>query len=384
MRLLLTADWHLGRLLHGVHLTDDQAHLLDQIVDLAADEHPDAIVVAGDVFDRAVPPPDAVSLLSDVMGRVALDLRIPLIIVAGNHDSPRRLAFGASVLAREGVHLAGRVTASPSAVTLADDHGPVRIHALPYAEPAVVREVLGRDDLRDHDAALGALLDAVRAGQPPGERCVVVAHAFVAGGRVSESERPLTVGGAGTVDAGRFQGIDLVALGHLHRPQTVGGHHIRYAGSPMAYSFDEAGGARGVDLVDLAPDGSVTARRVPLAPRHDLRCVEGLLDDLLRHPDPDHPRDDYLLVRLQDRGPLLEVMSRLREVYPNVLHVERPVLVPAEDDGTAGRHRLALTDVDLFDAFARQVAGQALAEDERQALAAIVDAVDLADREAAP
>src|SRR4051794_5547711 len=188
LRFLHTADWHLGRLFHGVHLTDDQRHVLGQFVDLARDTKPDVILVAGDVYDRAVPPPEAVELLDEVLSRLVLDLKLPVVLIAGNHDSPRRLHFGSRVLAGGGLDVAGNLPKTCTPLTLSDDHGPVHFYAVPYAEPAVVRACLSCDDLEDHDAAMRAVLDGIRAAHPKNERAVLVAHAFVAGGTECESE----------------------------------------------------------------------------------------------------------------------------------------------------------------------------------------------------
>src|SRR4051812_41040972 len=199
MRFLHTADWHLGRLFHGVHLTDDQRHVLEQVVEIARDGQPDVVLVAGDVYDRAVPPPEAVELLDEVLSRLVLDLKLPVVLIAGNHDSPGRLHFGSRLLAGRRLYVTGTMAATCEPMVLADGDGAVHVYAIPYAEPATVRQCLECHSVIDHDSAMRATLDRVRAGCPVGARGVIVAHAFVAGGRECESERPLSVGGAGTV-----------------------------------------------------------------------------------------------------------------------------------------------------------------------------------------
>src|SRR5690554_3929586 len=311
MRFLHTSDWHLGRILHGRSLIEDQAHVLDRFVDLVRDARPDAVLIAGDVYDRAVPPAEAVELLDDTLSRIVLGQGVPVLVIAGNHDSPERLGFGARLLAERGLTIVGRVDA-PRAVAFEDDWGRVVVHPLPYAEPALVRDAFG-DDVADHEAALAALLGRVRAAHPAGVRSVVMAHAFVAGGAESDSERPLSVGGSAVVDAGLFDGFDYVALGHLHRPQRVGADHVRYAGSLLKYSTSEAGHAKSVSLVELRAPGERTVEEIALAPLRDLRVLTGPLDALIASAATDPAREDYVFARLTDRGALLDPMARLRE-----------------------------------------------------------------------
>ncbi len=284
MRFLHTADWHLGRLFHGSYLTEDQAHVLDQFVALVKDEKPDAVLICGDVYDRAVPPADAVRLLDDVLSRLVLDLRVPVIMIAGNHDSPDRLAFGSRVLAGQGLHVFGSVTHNVQCVTLYDKWGPVRIYALPYAEPSVARVMLEAEEIRTHEAALKACLERIWFEHPSEARSVALAHAFVSGGEASESERPLSVGGADRVSPDSFEGIHYVALGHLHRPQTVVSERLCYAGSLLKYSFSEAGHSKCVTLVEIGRDGECEIRRIPLTPKRELRRIEGYLKDILEGP----------------------------------------------------------------------------------------------------
>ena len=268
---------------HGVSLVEDQAHLIDGFVALARDVRPDAVLIAGDVYDRAVPPPDAVTLFDAFLARVAGELGIPVVVIAGNHDSadrPRPSARGCS--RKAGSTFAVGSNAWPQPIELADAHGPVDVVAIPYVDPPFARAVVeGEDGLRDHDACQAVLLDRARRALRPGRRSVCVAHAFVAGSSESDSERPLVVGGGGLVARSRFEGFDYVALGHLHRPQRVGADHVRYAGSLMPYSFGEAEHAKSVALVEIAADGAVRFEPVALTARRGVRVVEGTLDELL-------------------------------------------------------------------------------------------------------
>src|SRR5688572_12895100 len=258
MRFLHTADWHLGRLFHGASLVNDQAHLLDQLVEIAREAKPDVVLIAGDIYDRAVPPPEAVQVLDDVLSRLVIDLKLPVVLIAGNHDSPGRLHFGSRLLAERRLYVTGHLPPRCEALVLRDAHGPVHVYAVPYAEPSTVRQCLECPDVTDHNAAMQAVLDRIRENHPAVERSIVVAHAFVAGGRECESERPLSVGGAGTVDAGAFAGFHYTALGHLHSPQVLAGCNARYSGSLMSYSFDESGQSKGLYVVEMDGAGACT------------------------------------------------------------------------------------------------------------------------------
>lgn len=354
MKFLHTADWHLGRYLHGSSLLDDQAHVLDQFVELARSEKVDAVVIAGDVYDRAVPPADAVSLLDDVLSRLVIGAGIPVIVISGNHDSAERIGFGGLIFEKQKLILRGALD-KLAPVVLRDQHGEVAFHPLPYSDPTYVRALPGTEGVTDHQSAMSHMVGLVRAQWKTQQRNVLVAHAFVAGGSESESERPLSVGGAGSVTSDTFDSFDFVALGHLHRAQAVGSERVRYSGSLLKYSFNEVDHLKSVSLVELDSAGRATVTSIALTPRHDLRIVTGRLTDLLNSPSTQVSRNDYLCAHLTDTDPLLDPMSRLREVYPNMMELRfsQPVAGAgaARDTGDHRRRQ----PVDLFRAFYRDM-----------------------------
>ncbi|HYN76425.1 MAG TPA: exonuclease SbcCD subunit D [Lamprocystis sp. (in: g-proteobacteria)] len=382
-RFIHTADWHLGRLFHTVPLLEDQAHLLAQLLDLIRDVRPDAVIVAGDVYDRAVPPADAVRLLDETVATIVAGLGVPLIMIAGNHDSPDRLGFGSKLLAAQGFHVRGPFPATLAPIRLDHADGPVYVYPIPYAEPALVRERLGDPQAHSHDAAMAVALAAMAAAGSLPARSIAVAHCFVTGGAESESERPLCVGGAGNVDAVRFAGFDFVALGHLHRPQALGAN-CHYAGSLLKYSFAEAAHVKSVNLVEMDATGACRVERIALRPRRDLRIIEGRLADLLTGPTTGDSADDYLLVRLLDKEALLDPMGKLRAVYPNVLHLERPGLLATGTRASSGQERLRRTEQALFASFFEQMTGDALAADQGAAFAGVLDDLRQVERESVP
>lgn len=374
MRLLHSADWHLGRIFNGRSLLDDQVGILRQFVGLVREHRPDAVLIAGDVYDRAVPPPEAVRLLNDVLAEIVNELETPVVLIAGNHDSGERLGFGARLLASRGLHLAGPAGES-ALLRLEDEHGPVDIIGLPYAEPSVVRALHGHESSLDHASAMRLQLDALRARANPAPRSVLVAHAFVIGGETSDSERLLSVGGSSVMAADVFEGFDFVALGHLHRPQTLADGRVHYAGSLMKYSLSEVAHLKSVSLIDIDAAGQVQIGTIPLRAPRELRVIEGELASLLELGRSDPRAGDYVHARLTDTGALLEPMARLREVYPNALSVERVVLAQTGDGVVRQSGRPQLQPADLFAAFLRDVADEELDDARRRAFEQVLQTI---------
>ncbi|AWL37082.1 MULTISPECIES: exonuclease SbcCD subunit D [Streptomyces] len=328
MRILHTSDWHLGRSFHRVSLLDAQAAFLDHLVETVARHQVDVVVVAGDVYDRAVPPLTAVRLFDDALHRLA-GARVPTVMISGNHDSARRLGVGAGLIARAGIHLRTDPADCATPVLLPDAHGDVAFYGLPYLEPALVRDTLGAAKA-GHEAVLGAAMERVRAdlaGRPDGTRSVVLAHAFVAGGEPSDSERDITVGGVAAVPAGVFDGVDYVALGHLHGCQTVT-ERVRYSGSPLAYSFSEHTHRKTMWLIDLGPGGEITAERLGCPVPRPLARLRGRLDTLLEDPALERHRESWVEATLTDPVRPDEPMARLAGRFPHILTL---VLEPERD-----------------------------------------------------
>lgn len=380
MRFLHTADWHLGRIFHGVHLTDDQSFVLDQFTTLVKDTRPDAIIIAGDIYDRSVPPTEAVRLLDETLSKVLMDYKVPVIMIAGNHDSPERLGFGSVLLKRQGLHVVGALPVELEPVVLYDAFGPVYFAPLTYAEPAVVRETW-QIAAPDHEEAMKAMLEHVNAKIPAGARRVAIAHAFLAGASESESERPLSVGGSSMVSAAVFKSFHYTALGHLHNSQTAGGENIRYSGSLLKYSFDEAKQKKGINLVEIDGQGTVKTELIQLSPRRDVRCLTGLFADLERGAGPGENPDDYLMITLEDDEPILDARVRLKAVYPNVLDFDYTRLSRAGAfAGPQADHR-KLTEQELFSSFFAQMTGDTMTNEQTEGLKSVLDELYRQQRE---
>ncbi len=359
MRFLHTADWHLGRSFHGESLLAAQAAAADHLVETAREAAVDVVLVAGDVYDRALPPVDAVRLADEVLSRL-IEV-CPVVLISGNHDSAPRLGFGAALLDRAGVHV--RTVAARCGVPVL--FGDTAVYALPYLEPDLVREELGCAE-RGHAAVLTAAMSRVRAdlaSRPKGTRSVVMAHAFVAGAQPSGSERDLAVGGAGSVLPAVFSGVDRVALGHLHGPQRVGAN-ARYAGSPLAFSFSEARQRKSVAIVDL--DGDVELVECPV-PR-PLASLRGTLEGLLADPAHAGAEAAWVHATLTDAVRPQDAMDRLRRRFPHTVVLGfDPEGAPPTAAGSYAQRLRGLDDAELVMGFVRDVRG-AEADDAESAL----------------
>lgn len=373
MRILHTSDWHLGRIFYGIYLTDDQAYLLDRFIELVKDAKPDAIIISGDIYDRSVPPVEAVDLFDDVVTRILIDYKVPIITIAGNHDSPDRLGFGYRIMYDRGFKISGRLNMDMLSTVIDDKYGPVNFYSIPYVEPATVREKFNDETIHTHDESMQRLVGYIKDHMNKRQRNVLIAHTYAAGCEESESERPLSVGGSGAVNPSIFEGFNYTALGHLHRPQKVGCEYIRYSGSLMKYSFAEANHKKYIYIVDMDGEGKVKVEGVELKPRHDIRCIEGYLDELKKGPQSGESRDDYIMATVKDETAILDVMGQLRSVYPNILHIERPQYVMNGNLCGPSRNFRKMNDIDLFSSFYRQVTDNEISAEQGGILKEILD-----------
>ncbi|GAA2594268.1 exonuclease SbcCD subunit D [Streptomyces tubercidicus] len=381
MRFLHTSDWHLGRSFHRVNLLAAQRAFLDHLVATVRAREIDAVLVAGDVYDRAVPPLAAVELFDDALHRLA-GLGVPTVMISGNHDSARRLGVGSGLMERAGIHLRTDPAECGTPVVLADAHGPVALYGLPYLEPAMVRDTLGARRA-DHAEVLGAAMDQVRAdlaGRPTGTRSVVLAHAFVTGGAVSDSERDITVGGVASVPVTVFDGVDYAALGHLHGCQTLT-ERVRYSGSPLAYSFSEADHRKSSWIVELDADGAVHAERVDCPVPRPLARIRGRLEQLLDDPTAARHEDSWVEATLTDTARPHEPMARLVKRFPHLVSlVFDPDEGPTRSLASYAQRLRGRSDQEIAEDFVEHVrSGRAADEQERAELRSAIDEVRVDD-----
>lgn len=374
MKFLHLADLHLGKRVNGFSMLEDQAHILRQILAILDDEQPDGVLIAGDVYDKSVPSVEAVELLDGFL----TELRargVPVLLISGNHDSPERLAFGGRVMDSCGIHISPVYDGALAPVTLQDAFGPVHVWLLPFVKPAHVRRWFPDADIESYTDAMAeavAHMDIDTAA-----RNVLVTHQFVTGGTRSGSEE-LSVGGTDNVDSGVFAPFDYVALGHLHGAQHIGRETIRYAGSPLKYSFSEARQHKSVTVVTLGEKGDVQVRTVALTPLRELREIRGGYDELTARSFYEHTtyRSDYLHLILTDEQDVFDAMSRLRTIYPYLMTLDYDnartraaggMSVPAETERR--------TPLELFEALYKRQNHQPMSEVQRAYIVQLMEQI---------
>ena len=378
MRFLHTSDLHLGRRFHGIDLTDAQRAFLDQLYATARAEEVDAILIAGDVYDRAIPSLDAIRLFSHCLEQLA-ELGIPTVIISGNHDSAHRLGVGAKLLSRAGVHLITHPDACADPLLLDGQDGTVAVYGIPYLEPSMVHTGLKAPEAT-HQAVLSAAAARIHADlatRPGGTRSVVLAHAFITGAapaQTSRSERDVSVGGVAHAGAAVFDGITYTALGHLHSPQQVT-DRIHYSGSPLAYSFSETGHTKSMTLVDLAAGDPPTLTPIPCNEQLPLACLEGPLEELLADPAHEPLTTAWLKVTLTDPARPYEAMARLSQRFPYTLDLDfKPAAVPGQTTGATYRDRVrGRSDMEIACDFVLNTRGTPPSDAERALLVKAVD-----------
>ena len=349
MKFLHLADLHLGKRVNGFSMLEDQAYILRQILTILDDERPDGVLIAGDVYDKPVPPTEAVELLDGFLTELCTR-GVPVLLISGNHDSADRIAFGSALLQSSRVYVSPVFSGAPVPIPLTDEYGTLDVYLLPFLKPAMVRHVWPDEPVESYNDALACVLD--HCSPDPARRSVLVAHQFVAGAASCESEEP-SVGGIDWVDAALFDKFDYVALGHLHSPQKVGRDTLRYCGTPLKYSFSEASQHKSVTFVELGEKGSVTIAAEPLVPRHDLRELRGSYMELTDRRNYEGTAvDDYLHITLTDEQDIPEALARLRVIYPNLMRLDYDNLRTREDQEiTAPERAESITPLEHFSAF---------------------------------
>lgn len=407
MRFLHTADWHLGRIFYGQYLTDDQAHVLEhQFFTILKEEKIDGILLAGDVFDRAVPPIEAIELWDSIITRLAMDYKVPLFVVSGNHDGAERLEVGRSMLSESGIHIWGSPHHALQPFEFEGFDGRVAICPMPFSEPRRIGDALGlnsseskpvdtdmTDDtlfsyvddkdqeavalnLHNYDQMYQAWSDYLYKQVPKRMRSIAISHAFVMGGEVGGSERTLSVGGSEQVSPHVFKNFHYTALGHLHGPQRMGADHIRYSGSPLKYSFDEHEQKKSFTIIDMDTNGKVDISTIPVEAKRDVVILEGYFEDLLNNTalQTKH-KDDYVQARLLDTMPIMDGMAKLRQVYHRCMTIELAgrIATPVVDMGDAVFKEL--NERELFNQFAETVWKEPLTEAEQSYIDSVWDRI---------
>lgn len=383
MKIIHTGDWHIGKIVNEFSMLEEQKHILKQLICIVEEEKPDALIIAGDIYDRSIPPVEAVELVDEVFNKLLLELRIPVLIIAGNHDSAERLSFASRILTNHGLHISGSFDGNMRCVTLKDEFGPVNFYMLPYTDPRIIRNLFEDNKISTHDDAMKKIIDNIGQALNRDERNVMITHGYIThmgeqAECVSESERPLSIGGTDFVSSHYFSMFNYTALGHLHAPQKAGADNIRYSGSLLKYSFSEVNQKKGINIVELDAAGKAETRFTPLIPQRDMRSIKGPVNELL-NPEvyKNTNTQDYIYAVLTDKGELIDPISKLRTVYPNIMGLSRENGSQREENKTSATDGYkSKTKLELFKEFYYDIQGETLGEEAAGIVSRIIGEVD--------
>lgn len=367
MKFIHLSDLHLGKRVNEFQMLEDQKYILTKIINIIDGERPDAVMIAGDVYDKSVPPAEAVKLFDDFLYRLA-QRRLQVFVISGNHDSPERIAFGSRLMDVSGIHMSPVYNGTVVPISLTDEYGTVNIYMLPFIKPVHVRSIFPIETVESYTDAMQVAISNMDINES--ERNILVTHQFVTGAMRSESEE-LSVGGSDNVDITVFKPFDYVALGHIHGPQNLGGNIVRYCGTPLKYSFSEASHKKSVTVVEIAEKGTLDVRTVSLVPKHDMREIKGTYMELTSKALYEGTAvDDYIHITLTDEDDIPDAIGKLRVIYPNLMKLDydnkrtrNAVHISATVDAEQK------TPLELFAKFFEQQNGRAMS-DEQSAFAA--------------
>ncbi|OMP66899.1 exonuclease SbcCD subunit D [Domibacillus epiphyticus] len=366
MKFIHTADWHLGKIVHGVSMIEDQRFVLKKLIKIIEIEKPDALVIAGDLYDRSVPPASAINLLNQVLFTINVEMNVPVIAISGNHDSADRLAFGSTWFRQSHFYLAGKLEKEMYCPVINGVH----FHCLPYAEPGVVRHLYEDESIQSHHDAMKVLTGRLSEQMDPNAFHVAVGHSFVTGGETSDSERILSVGGTGNVGAELFSPFHYTALGHLHNPNAIRHEKVQYSGSLLKYSFSEASHTKSISIIELDEKGQLSVTQEPLTPLRDMKEIKGFFDEIMEMDEV----DDYIKVTLKDEGAILDPMAKLKMKFPNILHLERAAL-KAGSTISAAELKKQKNELELFGEFYEVMTGLSFSAEKEAYIASVMDDV---------
>lgn len=363
MKFIHLSDLHLGKRVFDFNLSEDQKYILKEILEVIDSETPDAVLIAGDIYDKSVPSTEAVEILDEFIFQLS-QRNLQVFLISGNHDSPERLAFASRIISSTGIHMSPVYNGKVEPTVLTDEHGPVNVYLLPFVKPAHVRRLFPDMKIESYDDALRVAVGALDIDLS--RRNILVTHQFVTGAVRSDSEE-ISVGGTDNIDTSVFDGFDYVALGHIHGPQNIGSERIRYCGTPLKYSFSEAKHEKSVTVIELEEKGNLSVRTVPLHPLRDLREIEGTYEELTYRPNYEGTKtEDYLHITLTDEDDIPDAIGKLRLIYPYLMSLDynnsRTRSAGALSDLENVDHKSPLV---LFEEFYEQQNGRAMSDEQK-------------------
>lgn len=383
MKIFHMGDWHIGKLVNGFYMTEDQEFIIEKIYEAIKKEKPDVVVIAGDLYDRSVPPVHAVELLNKTMKKIVKDLNTKVIALVGNHDSNERVEFASSLLCDSGLYIVGNLKRKIDKIVLEDEYGKVNFYPIPYADVPVVRDLFEDENIKTHDLAMQKIISEILNDFNEDERNIAVAHGYVTQMKEdnfealeeSDSEKPLSIGGTEYINSKHFEKFNYTALGHLHGPQKVESDKIRYSGSLMKYSFSEVNQKKGITIVDIDENGDVDIEIHNLKPRRDFRVKTGTLEEIIKGFDNSSENyEDYIKVILKDKGELLDPMAKLRSIYPNVMELTREERVSRNSSRNVATNIKEKSKITLFKNFYEDIMDECCSEEEINVIEKIIEA----------
>lgn len=395
MKIIHTGDWHIGKIVNEFSMIDDQRYILNELIKLINLEKPDVLIIAGDIYDRSIPPVEAVDLLNEVFSKILIDNKVKIVAISGNHDSGERVSFGSKILEKEGLYIQGIIEDEIKSIRIDDEEGNVNFYMIPYVDPAILRRKFNNPEIRNHNDAMKAVINRIKPSLNENERNIVVTHGYVTYKRkdaidkdgenlyeladleVSDSERPLSIGGTDLIDSDNFDCFDYVALGHLHGRQKVGREEIRYSGSLMKYSFSEINHKKGVVIIEIDGNKKINIRQEELRPKRNMRIIRGPLDELIKAGLEDYSnREDYIQAILTDEGEIIDPIGKLRSAYPNIMILKRE---EKKDIGTsltaASKGYKSKTELELFEEYYDRLGSGEFTEEKKEVIRNVVNEV---------
>lgn len=342
MKIIHTGDWHIGKIVNEFSMIKDQRYVLNELIEIIKREKPDVLVIAGDIYDRSIPPVEAVELLNNVFNKILIDNKVKIVAISGNHDSGERVGFGSEILEKEGLFISGTLVNGVKNISIKDEFGDVNFYLVPYSDPAIIRRLYQNESIKNHNDVMKTIVDEINKTLDINSRNVIIAHGYITLNReealkssedekynvaeleVSDSERPLSIGGTELIDGGIFNNFDYVALGHLHGRQKVGRETMRYSGSLMKYSFSEINHKKGVTIIEIDGEKNINIKCEELNPLHNMRIIRGPIDELIKAANlEDGSCNDYIQAIITDEGELIDPIGKLRNTYPNIMLIKR-------------------------------------------------------------
>ena len=395
MKIIHTGDWHIGKIVNEFSMIDDQRYILNELIKLINFEKPDVLIIAGDIYDRSIPPVEAVDLLNEVFSKILIDNKVKIVAISGNHDSGERVSFGSKILEKEGLYIQGIIEDEIKSITIDDEEGSVNFYMIPYVDPAILRRKFNNPEIRNHNDAMKELINRIKPILNEGERNIVVTHGYVTYKRkdamdkdvenlyelaeleVSDSERPLSIGGTDLIDSDNFDCFDYVALGHLHGRQKVGREEIRYSGSLMKYSFSEINHKKGVVIIEIDGNKNINIRQEELSPKRNMRIIKGPLDELIKAGLEDcSNREDYIQAILTDEGEIIDPIGKLRSAYPNIMILKRE---EKKNIGTsltaASKGYKSKSELELFEEYYDRLGSGEFTEEKKEVIRNVINEV---------